>query len=141
MGEPAGVSVLARSFSHLQTLSPLDRCRIFLKICWPIGRINGELEKFPFWQLRLLKIRKVSCLILPQFRRCSEMAKPPQHHEDAKTSCTPTGSSFPATKRRKLTGRAFYESIGSPKYVLAPMVDQSEFVRFHFQSISPHVVY
>ena len=28
----------------------------------------------------------------------------------------------------KLTGRAFYESIGSPKMVLAPMVDQSEFV-------------
>lgn len=30
--------------------------------------------------------------------------------------------------RIKLTGRAFYESIGSPKVVLAPMVDQSEFV-------------
>jgi hypothetical protein len=28
----------------------------------------------------------------------------------------------------KLHGRAFYESIGSPKYVVAPMVDQSEFV-------------
>lgn len=34
----------------------------------------------------------------------------------------------PVAKRRKLTGRAFYESIGSPKMVLAPMVDQSEFV-------------
>jgi tRNA-dihydrouridine synthase 1 len=32
--------------------------------------------------------------------------------------------------RRKLHGRAFYESIGSPKLVLAPMVEQSEFVRF-----------
>lgn len=30
--------------------------------------------------------------------------------------------------KRKITGRAFYESIGSPKVVLAPMVDQSEFV-------------
>ena len=29
---------------------------------------------------------------------------------------------------KKLTGRAFYESIGSPKMILAPMVDQSEFV-------------
>lgn len=29
---------------------------------------------------------------------------------------------------KKLHGRAFYESIGSPKFVLAPMVDQSEFV-------------
>ncbi|KIW70263.1 hypothetical protein PV04_02547 [Phialophora macrospora] len=27
----------------------------------------------------------------------------------------------------KLTGRAFYESIGSPKYIVAPMVDRSEF--------------
>ena len=32
------------------------------------------------------------------------------------------------TRPSKLTGRAFYESIGSPKMVLAPMVDQSEFV-------------
>ncbi|KAI9905017.1 hypothetical protein N3K66_001546 [Trichothecium roseum] len=30
-------------------------------------------------------------------------------------------------KKKKLHGRAFYESIGSPKYVVAPMVDQSEF--------------
>lgn len=30
--------------------------------------------------------------------------------------------------RRKLHGREFYESIGSPKVILAPMVDQSEFV-------------
>lgn len=28
----------------------------------------------------------------------------------------------------KLHGRAFYESIGSPKYIIAPMVDASEFV-------------
>ncbi|KAL4873813.1 hypothetical protein BDV12DRAFT_53417 [Aspergillus spectabilis] len=31
-----------------------------------------------------------------------------------------------ATKK-KLHGRAFYESIGSPKYIVAPMVDRSEF--------------
>ncbi|KAL9130561.1 MAG: hypothetical protein Q9217_001274 [Psora testacea] len=30
-------------------------------------------------------------------------------------------------RRPKLTGRPFYESLGSPKLVLAPMVDQSEF--------------
>lgn len=29
----------------------------------------------------------------------------------------------------KLTGRAFYESIGSPTMIVAPMVDRSEFVR------------
>jgi len=31
---------------------------------------------------------------------------------------------------RKLFGRAFYKSIGSPKVIIAPMVDQSEFVSF-----------
>ena len=49
----------------------------------------------------------------------------------ANMSATTTPSPIlppPPPKRSKLTGRAFYESLGSPKYVLAPMVDQSEFV-------------
>ncbi|KAJ9638161.1 tRNA dihydrouridine synthase [Knufia peltigerae] len=33
----------------------------------------------------------------------------------------------PTSTRPKLTGRAFYESIGSPKMIVAPMVDRSEF--------------
>ncbi|KAK2749986.1 hypothetical protein FQN55_002704 [Onygenales sp. PD_40] len=37
---------------------------------------------------------------------------------------TPT----PTNKKQKLLGRAFYESLGSPKMILAPMVDRSEFV-------------
>ena len=42
----------------------------------------------------------------------------------------PTSANLPSPpQRRKLTGRAFYESLGSPKMILAPMVDQSEFVR------------
>ena len=47
---------------------------------------------------------------------------------DTATSAGPTGEG----KRRKLHGRVFYESIGSPKFVLAPMVDQSEFVSCRF---------
>jgi tRNA-dihydrouridine synthase 1 len=43
---------------------------------------------------------------------------PPQHSEQ---------TSAPAPQE-KLFGRKFYESIGSPKYVVAPMVDRSEFV-------------
>ena len=45
-------------------------------------------------------------------------------------STTASDVSAPATKP-KLHGRAFYESIGSPKYIVAPMVDQSEFVSRH----------
>ncbi|KAM7202069.1 Dihydrouridine synthase (Dus) domain containing protein [Naviculisporaceae sp. PSN 640] len=33
-----------------------------------------------------------------------------------------------ATSQKKLHGRAFYESIGCPKAIVAPMVDQSEFI-------------
>ncbi|OJJ45744.1 hypothetical protein ASPZODRAFT_69183 [Penicilliopsis zonata CBS 506.65] len=32
--------------------------------------------------------------------------------------------------RKKLTGRELYDSIGRPKYIVAPMVDRSEFVSF-----------
>jgi hypothetical protein len=39
------------------------------------------------------------------------------------------GGAGGVVKKTKLRGRAFYESIGSPKLVLAPMVEQSEFVR------------
>ncbi|KFY72788.1 hypothetical protein V499_07085 [Pseudogymnoascus sp. VKM F-103] len=40
---------------------------------------------------------------------------------------TDTTTAAESPKPTKLHGRAFYESIGSPKFVLAPMVDQSEF--------------
>ncbi|KAI5465563.1 dihydrouridine synthase-domain-containing protein [Mariannaea sp. PMI_226] len=38
-----------------------------------------------------------------------------------------TAQTSAAERPAKLHGRAFYESIGKPKYVVAPMVDQSEF--------------
>jgi tRNA-dihydrouridine synthase 1 len=37
-------------------------------------------------------------------------------------------TSTPSTASSKLHGREFYESIGKPKFIVAPMVDQSEFV-------------
>ena len=41
---------------------------------------------------------------------------------------TPAAPAVP----KKLQGRQFYESIGSPKYIVAPMVDRSEFVSNYF---------
>ncbi|KAK1826257.1 dihydrouridine synthase [Podospora conica] len=42
-------------------------------------------------------------------------------------SPTPATATPPTAKPKKLHGRAFYESIGSPKFIVAPMVDQSEY--------------
>ncbi|KAI0412287.1 dihydrouridine synthase-domain-containing protein [Xylaria grammica] len=44
----------------------------------------------------------------------------------ASTSAPTSTATLPKPKPR-LHGRAFYESLGSPKFVVAPMVDQSEF--------------
>ena len=40
----------------------------------------------------------------------------------------------------KLHGRAFYESIGSPKVILAPMVDQSEYVSIGYMSVILYIL-
>lgn len=51
----------------------------------------------------------------------------PQPVAAATTTTTTTNTTAtPITK--KLHGRAFFESIGSPKFIVAPMVNQSEFV-------------
>ena len=47
---------------------------------------------------------------------------------DSAVEANGAGENAPQQKVAKLHGRAFYESIGSPKAIVAPMVDQSEFV-------------
>ncbi|PMD36768.1 FMN-linked oxidoreductase [Hyaloscypha variabilis F] len=54
----------------------------------------------------------------------ASMAVPSSEPQESTTS---NGVTFASSAPEKLHGRAFYESIGSPKFVLAPMVDQSEF--------------
>ena len=39
--------------------------------------------------------------------------------------------------KKKLHGYEFYESIGRPKYVIAPMVDQSELVSVRLSIVLP----
>lgn len=54
----------------------------------------------------------------------------PQGQSLGDTTATPSSryGVNPGPGKAKLHGRAFYESLGSPKYVVAPMVAQSEFV-------------
>lgn len=54
--------------------------------------------------------------------------------ETTTTTATDRSITVEGEAKAKIRGRAFYESIGSPKYIVAPMVDQSEFVR----SSTPH---
>jgi hypothetical protein len=60
----------------------------------------------------------------------TESAPAPAVIETIATTTATTESN--GVKRRKLQGREFYESIGSPKTIVAPMVEQSEFVRLLF---------
>lgn len=48
--------------------------------------------------------------------------------EAAEKSEAPQENRATQGANKKLHGRAFYESVGSPKFIVAPMVDQSEFV-------------
>lgn len=50
------------------------------------------------------------------------------HGSSVQQEILPSQKGGKASKPKKLHGRAFYESLGSPRFVLAPMVDQSEFV-------------
>jgi len=82
------------------------------------------------FRLTLSSILKVtSCTSLP-VRSVSVMANSNDAPSRTSEAALPASPDSPIPhKRKKLTGRAFYERLGSPKMVLAPMVDQSEFVR------------
>lgn len=66
----------------------------------------------------------------PRYTRTMATTNSTSGNAPAESTQPPTDTTASeASKPTKLHGRAFYESLGSPKFVLAPMVDQSEFVR------------
>ncbi|KAI5844477.1 dihydrouridine synthase-domain-containing protein [Morchella snyderi] len=52
-----------------------------------------------------------------------------QEQKEQQTSAAPSGAAppLPPAVKTKLTGREFWESIGAPRTIVAPMVEQSEF--------------
>jgi hypothetical protein len=58
----------------------------------------------------------------------AQLAAAPTKARTVAKTFSSTSSSMAAPQPTKLHGRAFYESLGSPKMILAPMVDRSEFV-------------
>ncbi|OAR01244.1 hypothetical protein LLEC1_02544 [Akanthomyces lecanii] len=77
---------------------------------------------------RELSCRRLSIVNPRQLRHLATMAAA----QETQQSVTPAAgdaaaAAATATGTKKLHGRAFYESIGSPKFIVAPMVNQSEF--------------
>lgn len=97
--------------SPTHTTATLDLVRRRSLACWTS----------PGWR-HLVQSRFVSMASTPPINAQSAMAEAVAPAQNDATTTTN------ATKKPKLHGRAFYESIGSPKFVVAPMVDQSEFV-------------
>ena len=77
---------------------------------------------------------KLKPFISPASSRCipcftTLLLHPPSSMTVNSTITPPMTSGAPPKPKPKLTGRDFYNSLGSPKTIVAPMVEQSELVR------------
>ena len=117
-------------------LEPCAEVKLTLLFRFPtdFAFLLARLEGFPALSWRLCRlfyrrpIHRVSRLI-------SAMSFGNIHTQAERSQGSGSMESLPTTARRKLEGRAFYESLGSPRLILAPMVDQSEFVSFFLLSL------
>ena len=108
---------MSRTFSStLQTSTSFNRSPVTNNLLRLTPTKIGSLRHLaPQWAARPLLQRLSAALAAPSAKM--DNALRPQHMD---------GLSGPTAQ--KLHGRAFYESIGSPKMIVAPMVDRSEFV-------------
>jgi hypothetical protein len=119
VGEPA-ISYCTR---------PVFKCSCSSLLPFPFATSTGQPSITNFHRI------KIGVLHLLAPRRAAKPLPPNITEALARTSAKMNPRSvlqnsegLPHRGTQKLHGRAFYESIGSPKMIVAPMVDRSEFV-------------
>jgi hypothetical protein len=122
--EPCSLTLF---FSYQSYLSAAHYLRVHPRRCGSptLAQTDTLARGFGF----VLRASVARALVVEPLRvRFFSMASIAAMTEAATEAAMAAAAVAPAMRKSKLHGRAFYESIGSPKYIIAPMVDQSEFV-------------